>query len=421
MKRLWNKASRYKTFYKYGVVGVLGTLIDVGILYLLVEVSGINPETNGLFYIFATISFVLAVINNFALNRIWTFSNRERNIKKQFAKFFIISLVGLALTQSLLFIFVSQLSIWYIAAKLLTSIIVLLWNFTANKYWTFRAQKHLVSLEQEQAGAHKIYLSVVIPAYDEETRLEGTLRDICHYLAAQPYTSEIILVDDGSRDQTARVAASTWDSLQTPPLQDIQFRYLKNPHNMGKGFSVKHGVLASAGSYVLFMDADNSTKISEFTAFTPYLKPDTVLIGSRYHKQSILPKKQPWYRLLIGRISNICIQFLLIEDIRDTQCGFKVFPYPIARDIFLRTRIARFGFDMEVLALAKTLGFHIRELPITWTDTAGSKVRAFRDTLRTFSELMRIKINFWSRAYDTICPLPPEIGSTAPEELRSNT
>jgi putative flippase GtrA len=130
---------KYKHFVKYSIVGVIGTIIDVGSLYLMVQFSKIDPNTNKIFYLFVSIAFLLAVLNNYVLNKIWTFRDKSTNIKTQFLKFLLVSIIGYLLTYNFMWLFVSVMHIWYILAKLLTSGIVLIWNFLANKYWTFKS------------------------------------------------------------------------------------------------------------------------------------------------------------------------------------------------------------------------------------------------------------------------------------------
>lgn len=230
----------------------------------------------------------------------------------------------------------------------------------------------------------EIYLSVIIPAYNEEKRIAATLRDVNDYFKRQSFESEILLLDDGSRDKTVEVARS----LNIPNLKIID-----NPENHGKGYVVRQGMLEARGSYRLFTDADNSTKISELEKFWPYFQEGfDVVIGSIEIKGSAIRERAAWYRRTLGKLAKILIRLVLIWEIHDTQRGFKCFTAESAAKIFPKQTIERWGFDMEILQIAKKQGFKIKELPVSWENPAGSKVTlgSYFSSLR---ELMRIKWN----------------------------
>ncbi|MDD5627169.1 MAG: glycosyltransferase family 2 protein [Patescibacteria group bacterium] len=230
----------------------------------------------------------------------------------------------------------------------------------------------------------EIHLSVIIPAYNEEKRIAATLRDIYDYLKKQSFESEILLLDDGSRDKTVEVARS----LDIPNLKVID-----NSENHGKGYVVRQGMLEARGSYRLFTDADNSTKISELEKFWPYFQNGfDVVIGSIEIKGSIVHERAAWYRRTLGKLAKILIRMVLIWEIHDTQRGFKCFTAESAVKIFPKQTIERWGFDMEILQIAKKQGFKIKELPVSWENPAGSKV-TLGSYLSSFRELMRIKWN----------------------------
>jgi len=372
-------------FVKYCIVGVLGTTVDAGSLYLFVEYANLPvlPAT--------VLSFLLAVINNFILNKIWTFKNRSTNVRKLFIKFLIISVVGLMITTLSMYIFVYVIGIWYIASKLMTSGIVLTWNFLGNKYWTFRLTDHHVAYEEE----HPYELSVVIPAYNEERRLIPTVKAICRHLKKQNYTSEVIVVNDGSIDTTSSVI----EKLKTDsdiPMRDIHFK-----KNRGKGAAVNAGIATAKGRFILFTDADNSTPIEEYDKLRTFLHLDKadVAIGSRYINNSSVEERQSHGRVLMGRIGNFIIQTFLLDGIHDTQCGFKLFTHRAARHIFSHQKVSRWGFDMEALAIARLYNYKIVEVPIRWINSGDSRLRPIRDAFRTFTELIYIKLNMWSGRY----------------------
>ncbi len=230
----------------------------------------------------------------------------------------------------------------------------------------------------------EIHLSVIIPAYNEEKRIAATLRDVNDYLKRQSFESEILLLDDGSRDKTVEVARS----LDIPNLKVID-----NPENHGKGYVVRQGMLEARGSYCLFTDADNSTKISELEKFWPYFQNGfDVVIGSIEIKGSAVQERAAWYRRTLGKLAKILIRMVLIWEIHDTQRGFKCFTAESVAKIFPKQTIERWGFDMEILQIAKKQGFKIKELPVSWENPAGSKV-TLGSYLSSFRELMRIKWN----------------------------
>jgi dolichyl-phosphate beta-glucosyltransferase len=376
------KMNKYVTFVKYGLVGSLGTAFDVGSLYVFVRFMHLH-------LLFATaISFILAVTNNFVLNKYWTFENSNSNFRKQFIKFLIVSVIGLGWTELCMGLFVYLLNMWYVIAKLLTAGIVLMWNFLANKYWTFRDRIYpLISKEK-----YDFDVTIIVPAYNEERRIKLTLEAINEHFKCKPLTRELLVVDDGSRDNTVEIVASLKKDIDH--LQVVTYK-----PNRGKGYAVRKGVEHSSGRVILFTDADNSTPIQEFEQFYPTLRENEVVIGSRYRDGSNIVIKQPWYRILVGRAGNMLIQFFLLDGITDTQCGFKAMQHSAARNIFSRMKIDRFGFDIEMLAIGRLLDYSIKELPVSWYNSSESRVRPLKDAMRTFAELIYIKINLWSGRY----------------------
>lgn len=243
----------------------------------------------------------------------------------------------------------------------------------------------------------KPYLSVIIPAYNEAKRIPATLLDIDRVLRKRAFTYEIIVVNDGSRDETAETARKLAKVVKNLKLID-------NAMNQGKGGVVKQGMLMARGRYRLFTDADNSTSIDQFDNMIPYFRGEggagdcDVVVGSRAIKGSVLDPPQPFYRQIPGKLGNIFIQCLLLWGIRDTQCGFKAFTDDAAEKIFARTRITGWGFDVEVLALAKALGYRIREIPVVWKNDPFSHVRASA-YLHVLLETIKIRWWLWIDAY----------------------
>ena len=213
------------------------------------------------------------------------------------------------------------------------------------------------------------FLSIIIPAYNEERRLPGTLRAIDNYLKQQKYNYEIIVVNDGSKDKTEQVLSSL-----KPQISNLKI--INNKINRGKGAVVKQGMLASTGRYRLFTDADNSTPIDQAEKILFWLeKGYDIVIGSRDVKGAVLNPPQPFLRRLSGRLFSLFRKIVLdLWEIRDTQCGFKGFSKKAADDIFSRLKTKGFLFDVEALLLAKKLGYRIKEVGIHWKNDLESKV-----------------------------------------------
>lgn len=370
--------------FKYLVVGSLGTFLDIGFLYLFFDILGIN------LYLAVTLSFTIAFLNNFFLNKSWTFQSRSRNYRKLMTKFFIVSMIGLILSIGLMFVMVDLIGIWHILAKILTSGVVVVWNFLANKFWTFRIK----DIPQDFPEP-KVALSVIVPAYNEENRIVKTLNEISKFLSNNSEVSsyEILVIDDGSTDQTKEIVSKMIEEI--PCLRLVSYK-----RNQGKGYAFKTGVLEASGEYILLTDADLSTPIDEYNNLKKHVEGYPIVIGSRYMKDSDVRKSQPKYRIFISRIANKFIQLFLITGILDTQCGFKLFEAKLIKTICHLQKINRFGFDMEILLIADNMDKKIKEVPVVWVDADGSKVRPVRDTIRTLKELTFIKLNLLSGRYN---------------------
>lgn len=214
----------------------------------------------------------------------------------------------------------------------------------------------------------KPYLSVIIPAYNEIKRLSPTLIDIDKQLSKADFTYEIIMVDNNSTDGTLDMAERMETLIKNLKVIECITR--------GKAAAVKMGMLEAQGEVRLFMDADNSTNISEFYKMIPLLKEGyQVVIASRDVKGAKKIPPQPWYKTLAGDMGNLVIQTLLLPGIWDTQCGFKAFTKEAAEKIFPLIRTKKWSFDVELLALSKKFGYKIKEIPITWVNNADSKVK----------------------------------------------
>ena len=230
-------------------------------------------------------------------------------------------------------------------------------------------------------------LSIVIPAYNEERRLPQTLRRVREYLSTRPASAEVIVVDDGSSDRSAAVVEE-WRS------KFAGLRLLSNGHNRGKGYSVRHGMLEARGRIVLFTDADLSAPIEEADKLLAALGDYEVAIGSRGVDPSLIEVHQSPLRELAGKDFNAVVRAVTGLDFTDTQCGFKAFVREHARIVFEQQRIERFGFDPEILFLAKRHGLRAIEIPVRWAHDPQTKVNMIRDSLRMFGEVLAIRWNW---------------------------
>jgi dolichyl-phosphate beta-glucosyltransferase len=233
-----------------------------------------------------------------------------------------------------------------------------------------------------------LYLSLIIPAYNEAQRIGETLRHVAEYLAARPYASEVIVVDDGSADGTFQVVEAYLES-QTPR---VLLRRLAE--NQGKGAAVRIGMLELAsGEYRFFYDADGSTPIEELDKCWPQFEAGAdVVIGSRALPESDVQVHQVWYREQMGRMFNVLLRLFALTRFHDTQCGFKGFTAAAAAAVFSRMRVHRFSFDAEILLIAQFHGFRVSEIPVRWRNSPLSRVHPIHDSARMFLDLVGMRI-----------------------------
>lgn len=231
-----------------------------------------------------------------------------------------------------------------------------------------------------------MYLSVIIPAYNEEKRITKSLMEIDGYLRLQKYEYEIIVVNDGSADKTVEVIRKLEPQVKNLFLID-------NKKNQGKGFAVRQGFLKATGKYKLFADADNSVSINQIENFFPYFKQNyDILIASRNLKGSALRPAQPLQRRALGYAFSLIFKiFIGVCGIKDSQCGFKIFTKKSAEDILPRCRINRWSFDAEILAIAKKLGYKIKEVPVIWKNDSNSRVN-LAGMFGAVKDLVKIKL-----------------------------
>jgi dolichyl-phosphate beta-glucosyltransferase len=235
------------------------------------------------------------------------------------------------------------------------------------------------------------FLSVIVPAYNEERRLPSTLPQIVDFLQGQEYPGEVIVVDDGSADSTASVVEEI--AAQRPIVTLI-----KNEHR-GKGYAVKTGMLAARGEYLFLCDADLSMPIDETARFLPPALMDfDVAIGSREVEGS-RRYNEPSHRHLMGRVYNLLVRLLAVRGFQDTQAGFKCFRREVAHDLFPYQIMDGWGFDIEILFIAQKRGYRIVEVPIDWYHMTNSRVSPVGDSVRMFREILQVRINDWRGRY----------------------
>jgi len=237
----------------------------------------------------------------------------------------------------------------------------------------------------------KPLLSIIIPAHNEEQRLPGSLEKIVAFLQEQDYEAEVIVVDNGSQDNTSGIVE---EFMSRDP-----FISLIRDERRGKGLAVKLGMLAGRGEYLFICDADLSMPIEEAAKFLPpQLEGYDVAIASR-EVEGARRYGEPAYRHLMGRVFNFLVRLLAVPGFQDTQCGFKCFRQAVARDIFPYQTMDGWGFDVEVLFIARKRGYCIVEVPINWYYMANSRVRPIKDTLGMLGELLKVRLNDWRGMY----------------------
>jgi glycosyltransferase involved in cell wall biosynthesis len=227
--------------------------------------------------------------------------------------------------------------------------------------------------------------SIILPAYNESARIAATLDKILAHATQRGWNLEVIVVDDGSNDDTA-------DIVRQYARKHAIMRLLENPGNRGKGYSVRNGMLHAKGEILLFSDADLSSPIEEADPlFAAMGEGADIAIGSRWVDRRLQIRRQPLYRRLFGRIFNLALRIILGLQFKDTQCGFKAFTRRSAQTIFPLQKIERWGFDPELLYLATKFGFVVREVPVAWSHREGTRLHPLRDGIRMFGELLRIR------------------------------
>lgn len=246
---------------------------------------------------------------------------------------------------------------------------------------------HLVKewLSHQEKNRELPEITVIVPAFNEEWRLPPTLIDIIDFFDAKEGSYEIIVVDDGSRDNTSKVVKKF--SRVRP-----QVRLVRLPKNYGKGHAIRTGVQNARGLFILFTDADGSTPIAEFDSLKNALKECDIAIGSRAIKDEEVTVTTSALRKYLGRMFNAAVNLILLPEFRDTQCGFKLFRAPVARFLFDHQQADGFSFDCEILFLANKATLSIQEVPVNWTNVPGSKVNLVVDAIKMLRDLFVFRI-----------------------------
>ncbi len=236
--------------------------------------------------------------------------------------------------------------------------------------------------------------SIVIPAYNESRRLEATLDCVLQYVSLQGWNAEVLVVNDGSSDVTR-------DIVLQQAAKDPVLRLVDNPGNRGKGYSVRNGVLHARGEFIIFTDADLASPIEEAEKLLAALHAGAdMAIGSRWLDKTLQTRPQPLYRRILGRMFNLALRLVLGMNYKDTQCGFKAFTQQAAQAVFPLQIIERWGFDPEILFLARRLGLRVDEVPVKWAHQENTKISPIRDGLRMFTELLTIRWYALAGRYD---------------------
>lgn len=241
---------------------------------------------------------------------------------------------------------------------------------------------------EQKSNESRPDLSIIIPAYNEAARLPTTLLLLVAYLEREHLSYEIIVVNDGSSDDTAELV-NGFTKLKP------EVRLINLPANQGKGAAVRTGVLRAGGERILFYDADGATPIGELPRLMNAMEMGAdVAIGSRALASADTKVKTYLYRMVMGRIFSAIVKILILPGIADTQCGFKMFSYPVARYLFSRQTANGWSFDVELLFLARRAGCRIAEIPVNWTNIPGSKVHLVKDSFKMLTDIIRFRINY---------------------------
>ncbi|MDO8472111.1 MAG: glycosyltransferase [bacterium] len=372
-----------KAVIRFGLVGVLATLIDFSTYFLLSYWQLASPTVANM------VAFLFSLICTFPIHQRWTFAAESHSLRKQLIKYFVAAVGGVIISTTFIYITTA----WYlwnaVLAKVAAVGLTFIWNFNINKRWTFKT-KPIVQLSFNE----DLDLAIVVPAYNEAQRITATIEAFIAYLNRHPWQYEIVIVNDGSKDDTGRVIAEL--ARKHPTVRSLTLA-----KNSGKGKATQTGMLAASARLILLADADHSTPITELDKLMPLLDRDgfDIAIGSRYEEPDQMTTPPPLLRRIVSRLGNLFIQGILLPGIKDTQCGFKLFRNRPAKEIFSRLKIRRFGFDVEVLVIARHHRYQVAVVPVQWAHAEGSTVRQFSNTFNFFKEVMLITLNLITGRY----------------------
>lgn len=252
--------------------------------------------------------------------------------------------------------------------------------------------------------------SIVIPAYNESERITASLDKILAYITEQRWITEIVVVNDGSRDNTSQI-------VREYAHRNASVRLIENPGNRGKGYTVRNGMMHASGDILLFTDADLSSPIYEAQKlFAAIQNGADVAMGSRWLDAELQTERQPLHRQLFGRVFNLLLRAILGLKFKDTQCGFKAFSRKAAKTVFSRQRIERWGFDPEILFLAVKFNLKVKEVPVEWAHDDRSKINPVVDGFKMFLEMLRIRWASVTGKYDRGVPTYAASNSTGVSE-----
>lgn len=382
---------------KFGVTGVINTIIDFGIFNLLIAGTGIRSGWPlGLINVLAV---ALAATNSYFMNRTWTFRADSNQHTRQIFKFVTVTTVGMLINSAVLMGISSLSSIVPIslfvvlnAGKVLGAIFSATWNFIAYRQWVFIQPVPSVLAVENISEPVRDMLSIIIPAYNESSRLENRVKSLALDIKNCSYPVEVIIINDGSRDNTLELAQKLAD--------DFSFvTSLTHQINQGKGAAVRTGVMAARGEFIVFVDADNTFSFVHISKILDSLKAgNQIAIGSREGDQQRL-EGESWLRRIMGRAFNLYVQTMVLPGITDTQCGLKGFRRQAAHSIFALQRLHRFAFDVELLALARAMHYDIARVPITAVDCAGSTVNPLLAPIQMAWDIIIVKLGLIFNLY----------------------
>ncbi|MDD4801644.1 MAG: glycosyltransferase [Syntrophomonas sp.] len=383
--------SLYRQIFRFGVTGFINTIIDYGLFNMLVYITGIHEGWRiGLINMLAV---GLAATNSYLMNRNWTFISDQQRSEQPVLKFVIASTLGM-LINSLVVTGVSYLSPWmhvsvYLVlngGKILGACFSSTWNFVLYRYWVFKPIVLKYINEDVFPPIIAGVVTIIIPAYNESARLPKRLRRLAESVINR-YPVEILVIDDGSNDDTFNLCQRIAD--------DFPFiRCLKHNNNMGKGAAVHTGIVRSQGEYVVFVDADETFTLEHIEQIIAALHSGSdVAIAVRHNTIEQRIAGESRLRRLMGKSFNILVQAILLPGFHDTQCGLKGFKRKAAQQIFIRQKLNGFAFDVEILALARSLNLEIVQVAVQAIECTGSRVNRLISPLQMAWDLLRIRLN----------------------------